>query len=458
MDATLNLTVLERSRISPPPATIGHRSLPLTFFDITWLLSPPSHHLFFYHFPHSKSHFMETIVPNLKHSLSITLQHYFPFVSNLVVFPNDTTVTKKPEIRHVEGDSVAVTFAECTLDFNDLTGNHPRKCENFYPLVPELGSAVKESDYVTLPVFSVQVTYFPNSGISIGTTNHHSLGDASTRFCFLKAWSSVYESGGDESFLANGSPPILDRLVDIPKVFEDRLKQTNLEKFYQPPSLGGPSDRVRATFVLARTHINGLKKQVLTQLPSLEYVSSFTVTCGYIWSCIVKSFVMVGEKKGDDELEQFILAVGGRPRLDPPLPANYFGNCSAPCIVTIKNVVLSGENGFVIAAKMIGEGIRKLVNNKEGFLKDVERWHDGFKIPARKIGVTGTPKVNFYDIDFGWGKPTKYEVVSIDNGGLFSISAGKESAQDFEIGVSFPSMQMEGFAKIFNDGLENAIA
>ncbi|KAJ0666859.1 putative anthocyanin 6''-O-malonyltransferase [Helianthus annuus] len=414
MDATPNLTVLERSRISPPPATIGHRSLPLTFFDITWLLSPPSHHLFFYHFPHSKSHFMETIVPNLKHSLSITLQHYFPFVSNLVVFPNDSTVTKKPEIRHVEGDSVAVTFAECTLDFSDLTGNHPRKCENFYPLVPELGSAVKESDYATLPVFSVQVTYFPNSGISIGTTNHHSLGDASTRFCFLKAWSSVYESGGDESFLANGSPPILDRLVDIPKVFEDRLKQTNLEKFYQPPSLGGPSDRVRATFVLARTHINGLKKHVLTQLPSLEYVSSFTVTCGYIWSCIVKSFVKMGEKKG--------------------------------------------ENGFVIAAKMIGEGISKLVKNKEGILKDVERWHDGFKIPARKIGVTGTPKVDFYDIDFGWGKPTKYEVVSIDNGGLFSISASKESAQDFEIGVSFPSMQMEAFAKIFNDGLENAIA
>ncbi|KAJ0432402.1 putative anthocyanin 6''-O-malonyltransferase [Helianthus annuus] len=255
MDATPNLTVLERSRISPPPATIGHRSLPLTFFDITWLLSPPSHHLFFYHFPHSKSHFMETIVPNLKHSLSITLQHYFPFASNLVVFPNDSTFTKKPVIRHVEGDSVAVTFAESTLDFSDLTGNHPRKCENFYPLVPELG-----------------------------------------------------------------------------------------------------------------------------------------------------------------------------------------------------------ENGFVIAAKMIGEGISKLVKNKEGILKDVERWHDGFKIPARKIGVTGTPKFDFYDIDFGWGKPTKYEVVSIDNGGLFSISASKESAQDFEIGVSFPSMQMEAFAKIFSDGLENAIA
>ncbi|KAI7749094.1 LOW QUALITY PROTEIN: hypothetical protein M8C21_015585 [Ambrosia artemisiifolia] len=368
-----------------------------------------------------------------------------------VVFPYST---RKPEIRHVEGDSVALTFIECTLDFNDLTRNHPRKCENFHSLVPSLGNGVKVSEYVTLPVFSVQVTYFPNSGISIGMTNHHSLGDASTRFGFLKAWTSVYDSGGDHAFLTSGSLPVFDRLVDIPKVFEDRLNQTKLENFYQPRTFLGPSDRVRATFVLTRTHINGLKKHVLTKLPSLEYVSSFTVTCGYIWSCMVKSFVKMGEKKGEDELEQFIIAVGCRPRLNPPLPASYFGNCSAPCIVTIKKVVLSGENGFVIAAKLIGEGISKMVNNKEGILKDAARWHDDFKIPARKIGVSGTPKFDFYDIDFGWGKPIKNEVVSIDYSGSVSISACKESAQDLEIGVSFESMQMEVFAKIFNDGLE----
>ncbi|KAK9052556.1 hypothetical protein SSX86_029185 [Deinandra increscens subsp. villosa] len=457
-----NFTILERSRISPPPATVGHRSLPLTFFDTTWLLFPPVHHIFFYHFPHSKTHFMETVVPGLKQSLSITLQHYFPFASNLVVFPNpnngSTDVIRKPEIRHVEGDSVALTFAECTsLDFNDLAGNHPRKCQSFYPLVPPLGGAVTGSDYVSIPLFSVQVTYFPDSGISIGMTNHHSLGDASTRFGFLKAWTMVSESGGDQSFLANGSPPVYDRLVDVPKLDENKLKHTRLEGFYQPPSLVCTPDRVRATFVLSRTHINRLKKRIQTQLPTLEYVSSFTVTCGYIWSCIAKSSVRIGEKAGEDELEQFILTVDCRSRLDPPVPATYFGNCGAPCVVTIKKVDLSGENGFVMAAKLIGEGISKMVNNKEGILKDAERWHDGFKIPARKIGVAGTPKLNFYDIDFGWGKPIKYEIVSIDYNGSVSIGACKESAQDFEIGLCFPSKQMEAFAQIFNDGLESAI-
>ncbi|KAL8201513.1 hypothetical protein R6Q57_012852 [Mikania cordata] len=453
MDDIPNLTVLDRSRISPPPATIGHRTLSLTFFDFTWLLFPPVHHLFFYHFPHSKSHFMETVIPALKHSLSITLQHYFPFVGNLIVFPDPRY--RKPEIRHEEGDSVALTFAECSLDFNDLAGNHPRKCERFYPLVPPLGNAAKGTDCVTLPLFSVQVTLFPNSGITIGMTNHHSLGDASARFGFLKAWTWVYESGGDQSFL---SPPVYDRLIDIPKLDENKLNQTKLEDLYQPlKSLVGSTDRVRATFVLTRTHINQLKKRVLTQLPSMEHVSSFTVTVAYIWSCIGKSFVKTGEIKGENELEQIILTIDCRSRLESPVPATYFGNCGAPCVVTIKNVVLSGEDGFVIAAKLIGESLRKMLNNKDGILKDAERWHDGFKIPARKIGLAGTTKLNFYDIDFGWGKPMKHETVSIDYNGSVSISACRESAQDLEVGLCFRSMQMEAFANIFKDGLESAI-
>ncbi|KAI3698276.1 hypothetical protein L2E82_41686 [Cichorium intybus] len=258
---------------------------------------------------------METVVPNLKHSLSLTLQHFFPFVSNLIVFPNPNNfgVIRKPEIRHVEGDSVTLTIAECDLDFEDLTSNHPRKCETFYPLVPPLGNAVKASDHIANPLFSVQVTLFREAGFSIGMTNHHSLADASARFVFLKAWNSIARFGGDESFLSKGSPPVYDRLIDIPKLFEHKLSQTKLETFYQPPAL----------------------------------------------------------------------------------------------------------------------------------------------VPGRKIGIAGTPKHNFYDLDFGWGKPKKNETVSIDYNGSISINSCKESTQGHEIGLCFSSKQMEEFANIFNGGLES---
>ncbi|CAH1418875.1 unnamed protein product [Lactuca virosa] len=269
MGSLPTMSILEESQVSPPPATVCDRSLPLTFFDFSWLTLPPINTLFFYELPITKTEFTETIVPNLKNSLSITLQHFYPFAGNLIIFPSPD---QKPEIRYIEGDSVKVTIAECNLDFNDLTGNHPRECDKFYHLIPLLKQTTKVSDFITIPVFSVQVTLFPNNGFSIGMTNHHSLGDASTRFCFLKAWTFIAQSGTDKLFLTNGTLPVYDRLVKYPKLDESYLKNAKVETFneeYQPQSLSGPTDKLRATVILTRSVVNRLKKLVSTQLPTV---------------------------------------------------------------------------------------------------------------------------------------------------------------------------------------------
>ncbi|KAJ9550413.1 hypothetical protein OSB04_014458 [Centaurea solstitialis] len=446
------LTVVEHSDVSPPPATVGDGgSLPLTYFDFMWLNSPPVHHLFFYELPDvTKTYFTQTIVPNLKHSLSITLQHFFPFAGNLIVFPTDPS--RKPEIRYKEGDSVAVTVAECSVDFDDLTGNHPRDCGKFYRLIPLLGKASKVSDYVSVPVFSIQVTLFPNRGVSIGMTNLHALGDASTRFGFLKAWTTIARSGTDESFLATGTLPVYDRVVKSQKLEESYLKRVKFEGFneeYRPRSLSGPTDKVRATFVLTRSTINRLKKRVSTDLPTLGYVSSFTVACGYIWSCIAKS--------RNDELEAFGFAVDYRARMDPPIPTAYFGNCIGGCMVMVETSRLTGKDGFATAAKLIGEDLHKLLTEKDALVKDIFAMADNVlsnRMPTTLMGVAGTPKLKFYDIDFGWGKPKKHETISIDYNNSISLSACKESNEDQEIGVCLPANEMEAFVRIFHDGLQ----
>ncbi|KAJ9548873.1 hypothetical protein OSB04_021416 [Centaurea solstitialis] len=514
------LTVLEQCQVSPPPATVDGRSLPLTFFDILFLhpiFNTPAHQVFFYDFQLiTKAHFIQTILPNLNHSLSLTLQHFFPFAGKLVVFP---TLTKKPEIRYVDGDSVPVTFAECSLDFDDLTGNHPRGCEKFYHLIPlHLGESVKVFDHVKIPLLSIQVTLFPNRGISIGLTNrdgfrtffkrwhhltikniykknfeksllfqniyggtrqidtmasnltvaratvcpslapsmltnHHILGDARTRFCFLKAWTSIARSGTDESFLANGTLPVYDRLVNYPKLDESYLKFANVETVnheeYRPKTLSRPTDKVRATFVLTRTTINRLKKQVSTDLPTLAYVSSFTVACGYIWSCIAGS--------RNDERELLTFAVDCRARLDPPIPAAYFGNCVRGCRMMEKASLLTGKEGFMAAVKLIGENLHKMLTDKDGIVKDVDQlFGDLFAngMPTTVVAVAGTPKVELYDLDFGWGKPRKHELISIDFSNSISLSSCKESNEDLEIGVVLSAIEMEAFIRMFHDGLE----
>ncbi|KAJ0500394.1 putative anthocyanin 6''-O-malonyltransferase [Helianthus annuus] len=454
MDSLLSLTVIEQSQVSPPPATIGRKSLPLTFSDIVWLtFADPVHTLFFYELPITKTQFTETIVPDLKQSLSITLKHFFPFVGKLTVFP---TSTRKPEICYVEGDSIAVTFAECNLDFNDLTGNHPRDCEKFYHLIPLLGRSIKVSDYITIPVFAVQVTLFPNCGISIGMTNHHSLGDASTTFCFLKAWTSVAQSNGsDENFLANGTLPIYDRLVNYPKLDEIYLKKAKVEAFneeYKLPRLCGPTDKVRATFILSRTVINGLKKLVSTQIPTLAYLSSFTIACSYIWNCVASLH--------NDEIVLFGFAIDCRSRMDPPIPAAYFGNFLGRCINVARTTILTGKDGFLAAAELIGENLNKILTDKDGLVKGLvpmeNMFADGW--PTRMMGVAGSPKHKLYDLDFGFGKPKKHEWVSIDyNVGSISISTSRESNEDLEIGLCLSAAEMDLFVSNFNSGLKSYI-
>ncbi|KAK9055832.1 hypothetical protein SSX86_026917 [Deinandra increscens subsp. villosa] len=461
------LTVFEKCRISPPPNTVGERSLPLTFFDLIWLLAPPLHQIFFYDFPHSKSHFIDEIIPKLKHSLSLTLQHFFPFASNLTVFPaknNSSGLVRKPEIRYVEGDSVPITFAEeCDLDFNYLKGNHPRDCNKFHGLVPVLESPYRVSDdVVKIPVFSIQVTIFENTGITIGLTNHHSLCDARTDYDFLMAWTSIAKHG--TVAIGRSLLPFYDRVIEYPDSLDDPWLNLpavrTMDESYKVPELVPQADRVRSTIVLRRSQINTLKKWVLLQLPTMEYVSSFAIGCGYVWSCIAKSRVHVLGEKGEYDVEGFRCAADWRDRFG--VSQMYFGNCVGPsCRATTKTTLITeSKEGFLRAVELVSMAIREGVNgkNQDHVFKDAETWLEKMSRQVPTVGVAGTPKSNIYDVDFGWGKPEKYEIISLDFSDLISVNAGKESVGDLEIGLCLPAEQMDAFINISRNELENILS
>ncbi|PWA71001.1 transferase, Chloramphenicol acetyltransferase-like domain protein [Artemisia annua] len=443
------LTVLEQAHVSPPSATVANTTLPLTFFDIIHLVRPPLHYLFFYELPLTKTQFVETIVPNLKHSLSICLQYFFPFAGNLFVFP---TTDRLPEIRYVENDVVSFTSAECNLDFNDLTGYHPRNCDKFHHLVPLLGDYGTLSSHIKIPLFSVQVTLFANCGFSIGISVHHSLGDAGAIFSFLKAWTSITRFGNDEAFLANGTLPIYERTFKYPNLEQSFLKMAKVEtlfdKEYHPPKLPDSTNKVRATFVLTRTLIDSLKKLVMTQLPTVPYLSSFTVACAYIWCCLAKL--------RDDELQVFLIPMDCRTRMNPPIPSAYFGNCIWGSLSVAKTSLLTGKDGLTNAAKLMGENLHKTLNDEDGVVNDKVLKGDILPqgVPMTYMSISGTPKLKLYDVDFGWGKPKKFEKVSLDYSASISIDAGKECDQDMEIGVCLTNEQMEVFVRNFHLGQE----
>ncbi|KAF6157908.1 hypothetical protein GIB67_015224 [Kingdonia uniflora] len=85
----------------------------------------------------------------MKHSLSLTLQHFFPLAGNLTWCPQSTV----PEIVYVDGDSVSFTIVESDFSFDHLCENHSRDAKEFSPLNTPLlprSSATGEIEYPLL--------------------------------------------------------------------------------------------------------------------------------------------------------------------------------------------------------------------------------------------------------------------------------------------------------------------
>ncbi|KAL2496911.1 Coumaroyl-CoA:anthocyanidin 3-O-glucoside-6''-O-coumaroyltransferase 2 [Forsythia ovata] len=445
-------TQLERCEILPPPAEVTELSLPLTFLDIPWLYSHPIQRLLFYEFPCSKPYFLETIVPNLKESLSLTLKHYIPLASN-VLYPSSN---EKPVFRYVVGDSVSLTIAESSDDFNNLTANYARDADQFYPFVPQLPPPKEEAEYKTFRVLCLQVTLFPNRGVCIGITNHHTIGDASSIVGFIKAWASISKLGGDSQLIEAKFLPLFDRFVikdpcGIADVYLSQIKNFKLLS----SSLHLPTNKVRATYILHQADMKKLKDSVSAQKPDLVQPSSFVVTTAYVWTCLVKSGPASGEEVDADEPEYFSFAVDCRARMNPPVPANYFGNCLGGVIIKRKHQELMEKEGFFIAAEAIAEIIRTKVNKKDEMMKGAENWLVYFAelVGKRVLSVAGSPKFDLYEADYGWGRPKKLEAVSIDGDDSISLCKSRDSEGGLEIGLSLTKNKMDAFSAIFASGL-----
>lgn len=323
--------------------------------------------------------------------------------------------------------------------------------------MPELPESRTDSEHRIFPLLAIQVTLFPETGIAIGITNHHAVGDASSIVGFIKAWSSAAKlDGKDENLDEKSSLPILDRsLIKDPtgrfNIYWNQLRAMKIGD----SQVTTPTNKVRATFVLKKSDIEKLKKLALeSENGASLHLSSFTVTIAYFWTCLDRA---EAEAIGDDDDEFFGFPVDARSRLEPAVPAAYFGNCLLFVVVQSTHGVIKGKDGFLTAAKLVGEVIRDKVNKKGELMRDADDLLKkyGPLLGKRAFGVAGSPKFDLYGTDFGWGKPVKFEAVSIDRDENVSISLCKsrEFEGGLEMGVSMPKKAMVAFAAEFHHGL-----
>ncbi|ESQ32559.1 hypothetical protein EUTSA_v10004202mg [Eutrema salsugineum] len=442
---------LEVVRVSPPPPS-NSLTLPLTFFDLGWLKLHPVDRLVFYRVPELTR---SVLVNKLKSSLSATLLHYLPLAGHLVWDPNETkpSVVYSPDNQ----DAVYVTVAESNGDLSRLAGDEPRPAIEFHPLVPELPVSEESAR-----VLAVQITFFPGQGFSLGVTAHHAVLDGKTTAMFLKAW--AHHCKQEQDALPQDLIPSLDRtVVRDPTGIETKLlnrwisasgNKRSLKLF---PSKEIGADIFRVTHRLTRENIQKLRERVETESrdgAEKLRLSTFVITYAYVITCMVKA-------RGGEPNRRVCIGFASdfRSRLNPPLPSTFFGNCivgSGDFDAKAEPVLEEGEGkGFVSAVESLSGWVNGLC--PENIEKSMLSPFEAFKRmePGRQmISVAGSTRLGIYGSDFGWGKPVKVEIVTIDKDASVSLSESGDGTGGIEIGVCLTKDDVERFGSLFSRGLK----
>ncbi|CAM8989072.1 unnamed protein product [Rhodiola kirilowii] len=67
------------------------------------------------------------------------------------------------------------------------------------------------------------------------------------------------------------------------------------------------------------------------------------------------------------------------------------------------------------------------------------------------LSVAGSPRLGVYGLDFGWGKPEKVEVVSIEFPKAVSLAELRDEVGGIEAALVLDQPQMEAFIEIFEE-------
>ncbi|CAH8277487.1 unnamed protein product [Arabidopsis lyrata] len=463
MDSSLK--IIDEAQVPPSNSDSSESlTLPLTFFDLLWYKLHAVERVIFYKLTDATRPFFDSvIVPNLKTSLSSSLSHYLPLAGKLVWEPLDP----KPKIIYTPNDAVSFTVAESNADFSRLSGNEPYPTAELYPLVPELQVADDSAAAV-----SFQVTLFPNQGFCICVNAHHAVLDGKTTTMFLKSWAHTCKN--QDSSLPDDLIPIYDRTVvkdptdldtkvlnawhKVGKVFTGGKEPENPKslKLLWSPEVG--PDVFRYTLSLTKENIQKLRERLkkessssVSSSPKELRLSTFVIVYSYALTCLIKA------RGGDPNRPVgYGFAVDCRSLMVPPVPSNYFGNCVSACFkMPIKAESFMSEEGFLAAARLVSDSVEALDENVAWKIPELLEGFATLSPGAQVLSVAGSTRFGVYGLDFGWGRPEKVVVVSIDQGEAISMAESRDGNGGVEIGFSLKKHEMDVLVELLHKGLEN---
>ncbi|KAF7096447.1 hypothetical protein CFC21_098388 [Triticum aestivum] len=338
-----------------------------------------------------------------------------------------------------EGSGVRFIVAESDdADAGRLAGDADHDVDAFKAFVPKL-----KVDALPAEVLAVQVTRL-KGGVAVGVVMHHAVVDGRSVWRFLQAWAAACR-GDDAAAEAVVAGLTFDRAVIALPGGEEHTRST-LRKY--APNLpleinlfpNAPINLPRRTFTVTAQQIHRLKQRVSghtapAQAGSTPAPSSFVAVVALAWVYVF-----------------FFIDCRGRRGIDPPVSQNYFGTCITGCLAKATARDLLAVDGFAAATAAVQREVRRAAEDPLALWDwmDLLSW-----MPMdRLVNISGSPRYPAYEVaDFGWGAPSRTELITMNNCGQVVLVAAKGGGGSVQASVCMHPDHMGAFKSHFLNSL-----
>ncbi|KAK2430346.1 stemmadenine O-acetyltransferase [Trifolium repens] len=380
----MEIELISRETIKPSIPTPSHlRIYPLSFIDNIMFRTyvPP---IFFYK-PNDGID-QNTIISQLRKSLSHLLSKYYPFAGRL-----------KDKIS-VECNDQGVSFLVTKIrnKLSEILQNPTDKLLN--PLFPDQLQYTNMDWNGTIMLF--QINCFECGGIAISICVCHKFCDFTTYYNFMHDWTIINRRVVEEkellilpvSLLDGGASVFPQR--DLPIFPEFLFKRENnvvCKRFiFQPSMIRFLNEEVTSSSMLSSTHT--------------------LVVIAWIYKCVVSVMGL------DFKTALLNMPVNLRKLMNPPLSEKCVGNIiwflsifADKNEIELKDLVCKIKQGLSefsdVVPKIFGEKGNDNLPSISEFLKQFTEPHP--ELPENNIiTFTSWCRLPIYELDFGWGKPT----------------------------------------------------
>ncbi|XP_059435229.1 BAHD acyltransferase DCR [Corylus avellana] len=416
-----------------PIKKLGRRECQLVTFDLPYLAFYYNQKLLFY-----RASDFEAIVGKLKDGLALVLEDFYQLAGRLG--KDEEGVFRVEYDDDMDGVEVAEAVAE-GIEIADLTVDEGST--TLKDLIPY--NEVLNLEGLRRPLLALQLTKLKD-GLAIGCAFNHAILDGTSTWHFMSSWAEI--CGGTHSISV---PPFLDRT----KVRSTRVKlDLSLPSDPLASSNGNGNGKLppqlrEKIFRFSEAAIDKIKSKVNENPPSSDSskpFSTFQSLSVHIWRHVTHA----RELKPED-YTVFTVFADCRKRVDPPMPASYFGNL-IQAVFTVTAAGLLSANPPEFGASMIQKAIE--MHNAKTIEERNKEWESSPKIFEFKdagvncVAVGSSPRFKVYEVDFGWGKPEGVRSGSNNRfDGMVYMYQGKSGGRSIDVEISLEAVTMERLEK-----------